>query len=49
MLPEDLIAAIDRIATNRLRLPTDAAWKLVGDEPFLSPCEKAAGRLSMAV
>ena len=29
MLPEDLIAAIDRIATNRSRFLTEAAWNLV--------------------
>jgi hypothetical protein len=29
MLPEDLIAAIDRIAKNRSWFRTEAAWKLV--------------------
>jgi hypothetical protein len=30
MLPEDLVAAIDRVAPNRSRFLADAAWKALG-------------------
>jgi predicted RNase H-like HicB family nuclease len=30
MLPEDLVTAIDRVATNRSRFLADAAWKALG-------------------